>query len=185
MHGARIGPLQPGRDHQQGRFARAGRADEANRLTAAYMQIDVLEDMHPAGAAAERQVHAGEPDRRRNRGFVHAAFLAPAHSSRPVIWEAGGSGPVMAARRHGPCARHNVDHGGRRRRAPGADRRARRFAQRRFRPWGGGRAAGQARTRAEGQGAFGPDRECRRVRRYRGGRTGPARLVGARTGPMP
>ena len=61
---AGIGPLQPGHDHQQRRFAGAGRADQADRLAAAYMEVDVLEDMYAGGAAAERQIDAGQRDRR-------------------------------------------------------------------------------------------------------------------------
>ena len=42
----------------------AGRPDQANRLAASYMQIDVFEDMNPGRAAAERKVDAGERDGR-------------------------------------------------------------------------------------------------------------------------
>src|SRR4051794_20372373 len=79
VHGAGIGPLQPGRDHQKGRLARPSRPDEADRLTRAYMQVDVLEDMDASRPSPERQVDAGEPDcrGRHNRGFVHAGCLAP------------------------------------------------------------------------------------------------------------
>jgi len=51
---------------EKGRLARAGRADQANRLAGTYMQIDILEDMNPPGAPAERQVHAGQRNGRSN-----------------------------------------------------------------------------------------------------------------------
>ena len=51
---AGVGALQPGRDHEQGRFAGAGRADQADRLAAAYMQVDVFEDMNTGRAPPER-----------------------------------------------------------------------------------------------------------------------------------
>src|SRR5262249_5702130 len=38
---AGVGALQPGRDHEQGRLARARGSDQADGLTAAYMQVDV------------------------------------------------------------------------------------------------------------------------------------------------
>ena len=62
--GAGIGPLQPGHHHQQRRFAGAGRADQADRLAAAYMQIDVLEDMDARRAPAEREIDPGQRDGR-------------------------------------------------------------------------------------------------------------------------
>ena len=61
---ARIGPLQPGHHHQQRRFARARRTDQADRLAAPYIERDVLEDMNPRRAAAERQVDARKRDGR-------------------------------------------------------------------------------------------------------------------------
>ncbi len=54
--GAGVGTFEPGHDHEQRRLARAGRPDEADRLAACDMQIDVLEDMHPGRAAAEREI---------------------------------------------------------------------------------------------------------------------------------
>ena len=38
--------------------------NQANRLAASYMQIDVFEDMNPGRAPAERKVDAGERDGR-------------------------------------------------------------------------------------------------------------------------
>ena len=43
---AGVGPLKSGHHHQQGRFAGAGRADQADRLAAAYIEVDVFEDMN-------------------------------------------------------------------------------------------------------------------------------------------
>ena len=56
------GALQPGHDHEQRRFARARRAEEADRFTASYIQIDVPQDMNAGGAAAEREVDPGQRD---------------------------------------------------------------------------------------------------------------------------
>ena len=53
-------PLKPGHDHEQRRFARARRSEQADRLTASYIQIDVSEDMNARGAAAERKVDPGQ-----------------------------------------------------------------------------------------------------------------------------
>ena len=51
--GAGIGAFEPGHDHEQGGLARARGPDEADRLAAADMKVDVFEDMHPGRAAAE------------------------------------------------------------------------------------------------------------------------------------
>src|SRR5215471_9635773 len=74
---ARVGTFQPGHDHQQGRFAGAGRADHSDRLALSYMEVDVLEDMHAERVLAERQIDPGERDRGsgcawKARGVVHA-----------------------------------------------------------------------------------------------------------------
>ena len=103
-HRAGVGPFQPGRDHQQGGLARARRADQADRLAGAYMQVDILEDMDTRRVPAERQVDAGKPDRRRmsHRGVVHAVFRSTRPGGcRPVIWEAGPSGPAFRLGHHG------------------------------------------------------------------------------------
>ena len=57
---AGVGPLQPRHDHQQRRFARAGRADQADRLAAPYMQVDIFEDMNAGRALPEREIDAGQ-----------------------------------------------------------------------------------------------------------------------------
>jgi len=75
-----VGPLQSGRDHQQGRFARAGRANQANRLAGTYMKADVFENMDPRSVPAEREIDAGECNRRRTRrngGVVHEDLALP------------------------------------------------------------------------------------------------------------
>ena len=59
---AGVRPLKSGHDHQQGRFAGAGRPEQRNGLAAPYMQADVPQDMDTGGAAAERQVDAVERD---------------------------------------------------------------------------------------------------------------------------
>ena len=73
---ARIRPLQPGHDHEQRRFARPGRADEADRFARRYMQVEVFEYMNARRSPAERKIDAGKRDRRhcRRRGVVHVAF---------------------------------------------------------------------------------------------------------------
>ena len=48
------GPFEAGHHHQQRRFAGARRADQADRLAAPYIQLDVLEDMNPGGGLAQR-----------------------------------------------------------------------------------------------------------------------------------
>ena len=80
VHRPGVGPLQSGRDHQQGRFARTGRADKANRLAGPYMQADVFENMDPRSVPAEREIDAGECNRRRTRrngGVVHEDLALP------------------------------------------------------------------------------------------------------------
>ena len=63
-HLAAIGALQPGHDHQQRRFSGAGRPHQANCLAAAYIEADVLEDMDTGGALPEREIDAGQGNRR-------------------------------------------------------------------------------------------------------------------------
>ena len=57
---AGVGALQPGHHHQQRRFARAGRSDQANRLAAAYIEVDVFENMDAGRAVPERKIDAGK-----------------------------------------------------------------------------------------------------------------------------
>ena len=56
--GARVWPLQPGHDHEQRRFTRAGWSKQRHGFASAYIQADVAQDMDTSGAAAERQVDA-------------------------------------------------------------------------------------------------------------------------------
>jgi hypothetical protein len=50
---AAVGPFQSGHDHQQSRLAGAGWSEQAHGLAAAYIQVDVSEDMNAGGAAPE------------------------------------------------------------------------------------------------------------------------------------
>ena len=80
MHRAAVRLLQPGRDHQQSRLARPGRPDQANRLAGTYMKADVFENMDPRSVPAEREIDAGECNRRRTRrngGVVHEDLALP------------------------------------------------------------------------------------------------------------
>ena len=79
-----VRPLKPCHHHQQGRFARAGRADQPDGLAAADLQSYILENVNPRRAAAEREIDPGERDRcgqRRlgPRDIVHEAI--PYHLS--------------------------------------------------------------------------------------------------------
>jgi hypothetical protein len=62
LYRARVGAFQAGHDHKKCRFARSGRPDQPDRLTSAYLQIDVFEDVDARRRLAERQVHAFERD---------------------------------------------------------------------------------------------------------------------------
>ena len=122
------GPFEPGQHHQQRRFARAGRADQANRLAAPYMQVDVFEDMNPGRGAAERKIDAGRarwPDcavkAGRSGDVVHETWcrrprvesaprsygnlgrkvqrLAAALSRLPLAWPWRDADPASAAER--------------------------------------------------------------------------------------
>ena len=68
-HVPAVRPFQPGHDHQQRGFARAGRPDEADRLARAYMQTDILQDVHARGALPERKIDAGKQHRRSREVF--------------------------------------------------------------------------------------------------------------------
>ncbi len=89
---AGVGALQARHDHQQRRFARSRRPDQADRFAAAYMQVNVLEDMNTGRAAAEREVDAGKRNGRcrRNRGIVHEVRRSRRFRfGAPLIWETG------------------------------------------------------------------------------------------------
>ena len=106
-----VRPLEPGDRHQQRRFARARRSDEADRLAAPYIERDTLEDMHAGRAAAETQIRhpairspvrpftsavlaheilvetQATPSRRRScRGKLVGERRAGRDGGRPLIW---------------------------------------------------------------------------------------------------
>ena len=60
--GAPVGTLESGEDHEQRRLARAGGAQETDRLALGYAQADAFEDVDPRGACAQRKVDPGEFD---------------------------------------------------------------------------------------------------------------------------
>ena len=188
LHGAGVRPLQPGHHHQQRRFARAGRADEADRLAAAYMQVDVLEDMHPGGAAAERQIDAGQRDR--GRELIEVSFMR----GLSCAWSGTGA---IAGRSYGKLAAwssalrrivalracaccHDVDHGGSRARIARCsivalgDSLTAGFGLR-----GADAFPAKLERALKAKGIAVADRQCRRLRRHRRGRARAARLVGA------
>ena len=53
QHRAGIRPFEAGHDHQQGRFAGARRAQQADGLATPYLKVDIAQDMDAGGAAAE------------------------------------------------------------------------------------------------------------------------------------
>jgi hypothetical protein len=57
---AGVGLFEPGHHHQQGRFARSGRAKECDSLAAAYIEVDIAEDVDAGRAAAERQIDSAQ-----------------------------------------------------------------------------------------------------------------------------
>ena len=183
---AGVGPFQAGHDHQQRRFARARRPDQADRLAASYMQIDVFEDMDPGGAAAEREIDAGKRDGRSCRNVRMRC--------RSCGLCAGGCDP--APRSYGNRAR-KVQRLAAVAGAWPAWRwlAAAGMAAPPSRPikivaLGDSLTAGyqlpasaafpaQLEAALQGQGARGRDRQCRRLRRHQLGRARAARLVGA------
>ena len=90
-HRAGVGPLQPGHHHQQRGFAGAGRPDQANRLAAAYIEVDVFEDMNAGGALPEREIDAGKRDRRPRLG---RCFHVALPFTTPLIWGKPGRRPA-------------------------------------------------------------------------------------------
>jgi len=59
---AGIRPLETRHGHQERRFARAGRPDEADRLASPNLKRKALEDVHARGTPAEAEVDAFERD---------------------------------------------------------------------------------------------------------------------------
>lgn len=67
-HCARIRTLQTSEHHQQSGLARTGRSDDTHRLTAANIEIDILEHMDRIGCVAEFEINTGKID----QGFCHS-----------------------------------------------------------------------------------------------------------------
>ena len=88
---AGVGPLEPGHHHQQRRFARAGRAQQCDRLAASYIEVDVAEDVDAGRAAAEREIDAaqrnGRAAERKPQRVVHVFDRAPRTiAAWQIIW---------------------------------------------------------------------------------------------------
>jgi acyl-CoA thioesterase I len=64
---AAVEPFEPGQNHQKGRFAGAGRADDADRLAAPDIKIDPLQHMHGGGRTSKGQIRLLQCD----DGFSH------------------------------------------------------------------------------------------------------------------
>ena len=178
---AGVGALQPGHHHQQRGLARAGGPDQANRLAAPYMQIDVLEDMNTGRAAAERKIDPGECNRRalRHRGVVHVVQNpgVRSRSCAPLIWDGARSGPAARRGLHGAAGLSRA-------RRSAADQPVKIVALGDSLIAGYQLPAGDAfpvrlERALRAQGRRGRDRQCRRLRRHQLGRAGAARLVGA------
>ena len=92
-HRAGVGPLQPGHHHQQRRFARAGRPDQADCLAAAYIQVDVLEDMDAGRPLPEREIDAGK-SAIAPAGRLGGAFMGFSPFTTPLIWGQTRPGPA-------------------------------------------------------------------------------------------
>ena len=79
---AAIGPLQPRHHHQQRGLARTRRSDQANRLAAAYIQVDVFENMDAGRPLPERKIDAGQCNGRALGRCFHVALPF----TTPLIW---------------------------------------------------------------------------------------------------
>ena len=91
---AAVGPFEPGDGHQQRRFARARRADQADRLAAADCQTDAAQDMDSRRALAEAEVDVGKFD----RGFaLRMTILSPADASYGILRRAVQAGALALA----------------------------------------------------------------------------------------
>ena len=187
---AGIGPLQPRHHHQQRRFARARRAEQADGLAAPYIQIDVLQDMNAGGAAAEREIDPGSAMALPAKGCPDVSFMFLAEGSRAEL--------VVLQRVRSYGGRHESEPN--RWRAAvslrGASLPDRRCPPPRppapvrivalgdsltagYRPAGRRRLRAAAASGARRQRHRRGNRQCRRVRRHRVRRAGAARLVGA------
>ena len=173
---AGVGALQAGHHHQQRGFARAGRTDQANRLAAAYIQVDVLEDMDAGGPLPEREIDAGKRD---GRPVWEGAFMRIYRFTTPLIWEQLARVQRLA-RRCWPLA--CVLGASRWRAAAGRPVKIVALGDSLTAGFGlPAQAAFPARLAQalKAKGIAATDRQCRRLRRYRLGRARPARLVGA------
>ena len=146
-----------------------------------------LQDMDARRAAAERQIDAGKRDGEASgriaRDVVHDCRLTPHRSSSscPLIWVAARARPDRR------CGGLYASRSLARRGAVGAARRAPvkivalgDSLTAGYRPARQRRVSGPARKQPlPAKGIAVGDRECRRLRRYRRGRSRPARLVGA------
>jgi hypothetical protein len=55
-HLSAVGTLQSRHHHQKGGFSRPRRTDQADRFAGGDAQADIFQDVHPRGAAAEREI---------------------------------------------------------------------------------------------------------------------------------
>ena len=102
-----VRPLEAGHDHEQRRFARAGRADYADRLAFADCQRDVAQDMHASRAAAETEIDAAHRDRRKDHCLSTFKPCRPHMGICAILVQALAFAAVLAiglARRRGADA---------------------------------------------------------------------------------
>src|SRR5262245_33840633 len=66
-HNAAVGALQSGNHHQQRGLARARWPEQANRLPAPYIEVDVFEDLDTRSSAPKGEAHPRERDSRFRR----------------------------------------------------------------------------------------------------------------------
>ncbi len=58
-HLSAVRTFQPRHHHQQGRFARTRRSNQADRLARCHTKADIFQDMYACGAGAEREIDVG------------------------------------------------------------------------------------------------------------------------------
>src|SRR5260370_2053539 len=90
-HLSAVGTLQSRHHHQKRGFPRAGRSDQANRLTRRHAQTDILENVNARGARAEREIDVGDKNGLRLEAAQRAASTDPLHA--PPIWHFPRCGP--------------------------------------------------------------------------------------------
>ncbi len=163
------GALQPGQHHQQAGLARAGRADDTDRLARREVEVDPAQDVDRPRRGRHGQVQV--PDlhqrNRRRRSGIHGGTL---WRPRPVAESHHRTGPAAAVRHRGSA---------------GPIAGPRRLALRRLRPGPRRRVRGAARHRTAHPR---PRRAGSSMARYRGTRR-PAAWRGSTgrwaTAPMP